>query len=64
MKVIGLVVKRKDMEKKYMKMVNIILGNGKIIKDMEKGYIIIKMEKSDMKVIMLMACLKEMVYYI
>ena len=49
----------KDMEKVFMKMVNIIQENGKMASKMEKGNYMIKTEILNMKETLLMANLKE-----
>ena len=54
MKVIGLMIKAMVMENIFLKMVNIIQANLKIIQEMEKEHYIIKMEILNMKVIGLM----------
>ena len=60
MMVILLMIMQKEMGNVFMKMVNIIQVNGKIIHSMEKGNYIIKMEILNMMVILLMINLKEM----
>ena len=60
MKVIILMIKDKEMENIFLKMVNIIQDNGKKVYFMEKEQNIIQMETSDMMVIILMIKEKEM----
>ena len=60
MKVIMLMVKKKEMVKLFQKVVNIIQGNGKMMHLMAKENFIIKMEKSYMKAILLIRKEKDM----
>ena len=60
MMVIILMIKKKEMENIYLKMVRIIQVNLKIIYQMEKEFNMIKMEISDMMEIILMVKEKEM----
>ena len=60
MMVIILMVKEKEMENIFMKMVIIIQGNLKMVYFMEKEFIIIQMEIFYMMVIILMVKQKEM----
>ena len=61
MKVILLMVNLKEMGNIIMKMVIILLENGKMVSEMVKEFYIIRTEIFNMKEILLMVNLKEMV---